>query len=107
MAHFVEVVFVQLAHEAREVAVLEVLGKDVLGELLVLYPVSVTSTFCLQGAWHTSRTTKLSPSFPQRTTLSSCGFSSILLGFMSVSPGAPRLALSRVLVELANLRAVS
>ena len=36
MPYFVEVVLVELAHEAGEVAVLEVLGQDMLCELLVL-----------------------------------------------------------------------
>jgi hypothetical protein len=36
VSHFVEVVLVELAHETGEVAVLEVLRQDVLGEFLVL-----------------------------------------------------------------------
>lgn len=36
VSHFVKVVLVQLANETGEVAVLEVLGKDVFGELLIL-----------------------------------------------------------------------
>jgi hypothetical protein len=34
--HFVEVVLVKLSHKTRKVAVFEVLGKDMLGELFVL-----------------------------------------------------------------------
>lgn len=51
---------------------------------------------------HTSSTTKLSPSFPHRTTLSSCGFSSILEGQRSVRVYLSQ-AQSRLLVKLANL----
>ena len=36
MSHFVEVVFVQLTHEAGKVGMFEVFGKDVLGEAFVL-----------------------------------------------------------------------
>jgi hypothetical protein len=75
----VEVILVQLADEAGEVAVLEVLGKDVLGELFVL-----CGSACGQGrrmsGERTSKTTKLLPSLPQRTMCWSAGFSSILHG---------------------------
>jgi hypothetical protein len=36
MPHFMEIVFVQLSNETREVAVLEVFGQNVLCEFLVL-----------------------------------------------------------------------
>lgn len=84
MPHFVEVVLIQLPHEAGKVAVLEVFREDVLGELLVLRVVVVSglsfveSVMTTQRAQRTSSTTKLSPSFPHRTMLSSWGFSNIL-----------------------------
>jgi hypothetical protein len=75
----VEIILVQLADEAGEVAVLEVLGKDVLGELFVLRG---NGSACGQAQAHrgsgTSKTTKLLPSLPQRTICWSAGFSSIL-----------------------------
>lgn len=40
LAHFVKVVLVELAHEAGEVAVLEVLRQDGLGELFALQDIS-------------------------------------------------------------------
>ena len=81
--HFVEIVLVQLPDEAGKVAVLEVLREDVLCEFLVLDGGALaTRRHCDAGnpklARPTSRTTKLSPSFPHRTTFSSVGFSSIL-----------------------------
>lgn len=81
MPHFVEVVLVQLANKTGEVAVLEMFREDVLGEFLVLRWFSLESfQYCiLLGYQPTSSTTKLSPSFPHLTTLSSCGFSSILV----------------------------
>ena len=83
VSHFVEVVLVQLAHEAGEVAVLEVLRQDVFREFLVLRASSANAPFMsgsLLRICHvlTSSTTKLSPSLPHRTTLSSCGLSNIL-----------------------------
>ena len=45
VSHFVEVVLVQLAHETGEVAVLEVLRQDVLGEFLVLRTSSANAPF--------------------------------------------------------------
>ena len=79
--YFVEVIFVELAHETGKVAVLEMLRENVLGEFLVLRAaVSNERPRAVSAVQrrHTSSTTKLSPSFPQRTTLSSWGFSSIL-----------------------------
>ena len=84
VSHFVEVVLVQLADETGEVAVLEVFRQDVFGEFLVLRARSaITPSVCSRSRLPRSRvltssTTKLSPSLPQRTTLSSCGFSNIL-----------------------------
>ena len=46
VSHFVEVVLVQLAHETGEVAVLEVLRQNVLGEFLVLRKFSQCA-FCV------------------------------------------------------------
>lgn len=71
LTDFVEIVFVQLAHETGEIAVFEMLGQDGLGELLALDLLSrVSQSRCdrtaPRGAF-TSRTTKLSPSSPQRT----------------------------------------
>ncbi len=37
VSHFMEVILVQLPHKACKVAVLEVLGKDGLGELFILW----------------------------------------------------------------------
>jgi hypothetical protein len=42
LSDLVEVIFVQLSHEASEVAMLEVLGQDMLGKLLVLHPMLLT-----------------------------------------------------------------
>lgn len=68
LANFVEIVFVQLAHEAGKVAMLEVLGQDGLGEFLALdAQVSLTGATVRQDRRITSKTTKLSPSSPQRT----------------------------------------
>jgi hypothetical protein len=76
---FVKVIFVQLTHETGKVAVLEVLGQDVLCKLLVLLIVQSAKPRRLKPVgMRTSRTTKLSPSLPHRTTLSSCGLSNIL-----------------------------
>jgi hypothetical protein len=74
----VEVVFIQLANEAGEIAVFEVLWQDVFGEFLVL--LRRVRQYFQSTPWksRTSKTTKLSPSLPHRTTLSSWGFSSIL-----------------------------
>jgi len=79
MPDFVEVVLVELAHKTGKVAVLEVLGQDVLCKLLVLQVVSLAKPRREEMIdMRTSRTTKLSPSLPHRTTLSSCGLSNIL-----------------------------
>jgi hypothetical protein len=79
MSDFVKVIFVELAHETGKVAVLEVLGQDVLREFLVLQAVwSAKPRRVEMMDMRTSRTTKLSPSLPHRTTLSSCGLSNIL-----------------------------
>ena len=37
LSHLVEIILVELADEAREIAVLEMLGEDGLGELLILH----------------------------------------------------------------------
>lgn len=78
VSHLVEVVFIQLAHKTGEVAVLEVLRQDVLGEFFVLRAVVNIHYWNRFNRERTSNTTKLSPSFPHLTTLSSLGFSSIL-----------------------------
>ena len=48
MPHFVKVVFVQLSHEASEVAVLKVLRKDGFGEALILAGVSKACDYRLE-----------------------------------------------------------
>lgn len=48
MPHFVEVVFVQLSYETREIAVLEVLRKDRFGELFILYSSRSVVRSCLK-----------------------------------------------------------
>lgn len=74
MPDLVEVVFVELAHETGKVAVLEMLRQDGLGEFLALesqFPrVSLTGEPTAdrhEEGGLTSKTTKLSPSSPQRT----------------------------------------
>lgn len=98
-----EIVLVQLSHEAGEVAVLEVFWQDVFRELFVLREDQYGSFRGIERA-RTSKTTKLSPSFPHLTTLSSEGFSSILqrwsmgvLDAMKLSSGG------HALVQLADL----
>lgn len=62
--------------------------------------------FCCvrDSAYPTSRTTKLSPSFPHLTTLSSCGLSSILQQTgQSIVPSGPLGAIC-LLVQLAHLQ---
>lgn len=107
MPHFVEVVFVQLSHETGKVAVLEVLWEDVFGEFLVL-SCGQQCGFPRAPDWRipTSSTTKLSPSLPQRTTLSSCGLSSILCT-MSVTTCRRAPCKQYSLVQLADLRGMS
>lgn len=79
MSDFVEIVFVELTHETGEVAVFEVLGQDMLREFFILSAESSAKpTRSSMRGIRTSRTTKLSPSLPHRTTLSSCGLSNIL-----------------------------
>lgn len=89
-----EIVFVELADKTGEVAVLEMFGKDGLGELFVLFSGRLGSAKnarpCRVGErkralGRTSSTTKLSPSFPQRTTDAYWGSSSILLSIGHVS----------------------
>jgi hypothetical protein len=103
VSNFVEVVLVQLTNEAGKVAVLEMFGQDVFCEFLVLRP----NQYCLWHAAHmrrlTSSTTKLSPSFPHRTTLSSLGFSSILR-HGSAWHRRGQMAGGNVLVQLAHLQ---
>lgn len=105
MPHFVEVVFVQLSHETGKVAVLEVLWEDVFGEFLVL-SCGQQCGFPLDWRILTSSTTKLSPSLPHRTTLSSCGLSSILCT-MSVMTRRRAPCKQYSLVQLADLRGMS
>ena len=101
--NLVKVVFVQLPYEAGEVAVLEVFRQDVFRELLVLQIFSAVATSNkIARSFPTSSTTKLSPSFPHLTTLSSCGLSSIL--FTDVSTRAFIARDIHPLVELAHLR---
>lgn len=86
---------------------LEVFRQDVFREFLVLWSsfsgrafhcrVAVARIFVL-----TSSTTKLSPSLPQRTTLSSCGLSSILKHHCKQALQA-RSRSKCLLVELAHL----
>ena len=79
MPHFVEVIFVQLSHEASKVAMLKVFRKDGFGEALILAGVSTFRLATMDwGESLTSRTTKLSPSSPHRTTCEYVGSSSIL-----------------------------
>jgi len=66
-----KIVLVKLAHKAGEVAVLEMFGQDDLCKFLALELLSRVSQSrgdrtIPRGAF-TSRTTKLSPSSPQRT----------------------------------------
>ena len=68
VSHLVEVVFVELAHEAGEVAMLEVFGKDRLCESLILDTDSARGIEGVYPPARTSSTTKLPPSSPQRTT---------------------------------------
>lgn len=79
VSDFVEIVFVELAYKTGEVAVLEMFGQDVFCEFFVLQrPRQRSEGDQIRPNVRTSRTTKLSPSLPHRTTLSSCGFSNIL-----------------------------
>ena len=69
VSHFVEVILVELAHEAGEVAMLEMFRQDRLGEPLILRRESakvVDDGSCPFA--RTSSTTKLPPSSPHRTT---------------------------------------
>lgn len=68
MSHLVEVIFVELAHEAGEVAVLKVFRQDRLGESFVLRRESVGRIDERCPFTSTSSTTKLPPSSPHRTT---------------------------------------
>lgn len=70
VADFVEVVFIQLAHEARKIAVLEMFGQDGFGEPLVLRGTSDCGPRfggCHEPRERTSSTTKLSRSSPHLT----------------------------------------
>lgn len=81
LSDFVEVILVELANKAGKVAVLEVLRQYCFCKLLILLTAP-----CLASCpprirrilGRTSRTTKLSPSFPHRTTDAYWGSSSIL-----------------------------
>jgi hypothetical protein len=83
LAYFVKVILVQLSNETRKIAVFKVLREDGLGEFFALQ--SGPSVSCGVGPrWritaerYTSRTTKLSPSSPQRTISEYDGSSNIL-----------------------------
>lgn len=82
VSHLVEVILVELAHEAGEVAVFEVFRKDGLGEPFILRRESARADDgggpCVPLA-RTSSTTKLPPSSPHRTTWEYDGSSSILI----------------------------
>lgn len=70
VADFVKVIFVELAHETGEIAVLEVLGQDGFGKPLVLRGTSAAgpgSVAATSRGRRTSSTTKLSRSSPHRT----------------------------------------
>ena len=68
VSHLVEVIFVELAHEAGEVAMLEVFGKDRFGEPFILHRESARANDRGCPIARTSSTTKLPPSSPHRTT---------------------------------------
>lgn len=76
-----EIVLVQLADETGKVAVFEMSGQDSLGEFFALQQKVLWSERNERGTmWAriTSKTTKLSPSSPQRTISEYDGSSSIL-----------------------------
>src|ERR1700749_1275931 len=91
MANFMKIIFIQLTNEAREVAMLEMFWKDVFRKFLVLRIASLVAAYNETNdsttkdigeeiiminitkketvlTIRTSNTTKLSPSFPHRTT---------------------------------------
>ncbi len=68
VSHLVEVVFVELAHKAGEVAMFEMFGQDRLGEPLILREMSARAIDRSCPSARTSSTTKLPPSSPHRTT---------------------------------------
>lgn len=85
VSNFVEIILVQLPDETREIAVLKVFGQNLLREFLVLRCCQFqTACIVLRSLPRASRTTKLSPSLPHRTTFSSCGLSSILSSAISI-----------------------
>ena len=102
MPDLVEVILVELADEAGEVAMLEMFGQDGLGESLVLRRVKRRNHHLSVGP--TSRTTKLSPSSPHRTTCEYDGSSSIL---HRISRVPHKLGSGTILVQLAYLGTVS
>lgn len=79
VSHLVEVILVELAHEAGEVAMFEMFGKDRLGEPFVLRRKSARAVYGWCPFARTSSTTKLPPSSPHRTTWEYDGSSSILI----------------------------
>ncbi len=79
VSHLVEVILVELAHEAGEVAMFEVFGKDGLGEPFILRRESARADDGCGPFARTSSTTKLPPSSPHRTTWEYDGSSSILI----------------------------
>ena len=101
MSNFVEVVFVQLPDKRREVTMFEMFRKNMFRELFVLLQ-KLEQRIAANGSTPTSRTTKLSPSLPHRTTLSSCGLSNILeaLGQQLLNAA---IGIARLLVQLADL----
>lgn len=68
VSHFMEVILVELAHEAGEIAMLEMFRQDRLGESLVLRRGSARAIDGSCPRARTSSTTKLPPSSPHRTT---------------------------------------
>lgn len=79
VSHLVEVVLVELAHKAGEVAMLEMFGKDRLGESFILRRESARAIDGCCSFARTSSTTKLPPSSPHRTTWEYDGSSNILI----------------------------
>lgn len=98
--YFVEVVFIELPDKAGKVAVLEMLGENVFCEFFVLRAGQCVELGVAQR--RTSSTTKLSPSFPQRTTFSSVGFSNILPRALVAVRCMAWLGTFSLLVQLAN-----
>lgn len=91
LAHFVEVVLVELADETGKVAVFEVFGENGFGEFFALQHQQSAVGRKLTGRWiSTSSTTKLSFSSPQRT-MSEYDGSSNILARLSISDSSDRI----------------